>query len=234
MGTFSLISCRRSHPLCLLALILKWRTEPNREKQRGYWKINTLNLCEALPLSILFDVLGVPKEKAIPLTVPGLLPLFGGREPKTHPRRWGWGEARSDKSSTITPWWSTPLQYSCLENPMDRGAWWAAVHGVAKSQTRLSNFTFTLHFHALEKEMATHSSVLVWRIPGTGEPGGLLSMGSHRVGHNWSNLAAAAGVPFKPKIPVRRTVEICPFSFDSKKSLTEGEGNKTTAERGVA
>ena len=77
-----------------------------------------------------------------------------------------------------------PLQYSCLENPMGRGAWWAAVHGVAKSQTRLSNFTFTFHFHALEKEMATHSSVLAWRIPGTGGPGALLSMGSHRVGHN--------------------------------------------------
>jgi len=75
-----------------------------------------------------------------------------------------------------------PLQYSCLENPMERGAWWAAVHEVAKSQTRLSNFTFTFHFHALEKEMATHSSVLAQRIPGTGEPGGLLSMGSHRVG----------------------------------------------------
>ena len=59
----------------------------------------------------------------------------------------------------------TPLQYSCLENPMDRGAWWAAVHGVAKSQTRLSDFTFTFHFHALDKEMATHSSVLAWRIP---------------------------------------------------------------------
>ena len=67
----------------------------------------------------------------------------------------------------------TPLQYSCLENPMDGGAWWAAVHGVLKSRTRLSNFTFTFHFHALEKEMATHSSVLAWRIPGTGEPGGL-------------------------------------------------------------
>ena len=78
----------------------------------------------------------------------------------------------------------TPLQYSCLENPMDRGAWWAAVHGVAKSQTRLSDFTFTSHFHALEKEMATHSSVLAWRIPGTGEPGGLLSVGSHRVRHD--------------------------------------------------
>ena len=70
----------------------------------------------------------------------------------------------------------TPLQYSCLENPMDRGAWWAAVHGVAKSRTRLSNFTFTFHFHALEKEMATHSSVLAWRIPGIEEPGGLPSM----------------------------------------------------------
>ena len=86
----------------------------------------------------------------------------------------------------------TPLQYSCLENPMDGGAWKAAVHGVAKSRTRLSNFTFTFHFHALEKEMATHSSVLAWRIPGTEEPGGLLSMGSHRVRHDWSDLAAAA------------------------------------------
>ena len=76
----------------------------------------------------------------------------------------------------------TPLQYSCLENPVDGGAWWAAVHEVTKSRTRLSNFTF--HFHALEKEMATRSSVLAWRIPGTGEPGGLPSMGSHRVGHD--------------------------------------------------
>ena len=67
---------------------------------------------------------------------------------------------------------------------MDGGAWWAAVHGVAKSRTRLSDFTFTFHFHALEKEMAAHSSVLAWRIPGTGEPGGLPSMGSHRVGHD--------------------------------------------------
>ena len=78
----------------------------------------------------------------------------------------------------------TPLQYSCLENPMDGGAWWAMVHGVAKSWTRLSAFTFTFHFHALEEETATHSSVLAWRIPGRGEPGGLQSMGSHRVGHN--------------------------------------------------
>ena len=78
----------------------------------------------------------------------------------------------------------TPLQYSGLENPMDGGAWWAAVHGVSKSRIRLSDFTFTSHFQALEKEMATHSSVLALRIPGTGEPGGLPSMGSHRVGHN--------------------------------------------------
>ena len=85
----------------------------------------------------------------------------------------------------------SPLQYFCLENPMDGGAWWAAVHVVMKSLTRLSDFTFTFHFHALEKEMATHSSVLAWRIPGMGEPGGLPSMGLHRVGHDWSDLAAA-------------------------------------------
>ena len=78
----------------------------------------------------------------------------------------------------------TPLQYSCLESPMDGGAWQAAVHRVAKSQTLLSDFTFTFHFHALEKEMATHSSVLAWKIPGMGEPGGLPSMGLHRVRHD--------------------------------------------------
>ena len=78
----------------------------------------------------------------------------------------------------------TSLQYSCLENPMDGGVWWATVHGVARSWTLLSDFIFTFHFHALEKEMATHSSVLAWRIPGTGEPGGLPSIGSHRVGHD--------------------------------------------------
>ena len=93
----------------------------------------------------------------------------------------------------------TPLQYSCLENPMDGGAWWATVHGVAKSRVRLSDFTFTFHFHALEKEMAIHSSVLAWRIPGTGEPGWLPSLGSHRVGHNWSNLAAAAALIARAK-----------------------------------
>ena len=77
-----------------------------------------------------------------------------------------------------------PLQYSCLENPMDRGAWWAAVHGIARSQTQLSTFILFFHFHALDKEMATHSSVLAWRIPEMGEPGGLPSLGLHRVGHD--------------------------------------------------
>ena len=92
------------------------------------------------------------------------------------------------KKIMLDNWWyifgednGTPLQHSCLENPMDEGAWWAAVHGVTKSWTRLSDFTFTFHFHALEKEMATHSSVLTWRIPGTGEPGRLPSVGLHRV-----------------------------------------------------
>ena len=78
----------------------------------------------------------------------------------------------------------TPFQHSCLKNPMDGGTWWAAVHGVAKSWTRLGDFPFTFHFRALEKEMATHSSVLAWRIPGMGKPGGLPSMGSHRVRHD--------------------------------------------------
>ena len=102
----------------------------------------------------------------------------------------------------------TPLQYSCLENPMDRWAWWAAVHGVAKSQIGLSDFTLTFHFHALEKEMATHSSVLAWRIPETGEPGGLPSMGLHRVRHDWSDLAAAAAT-----YHIRRgTFELCVYT----------------------
>ena len=113
-------------------------------------------------------------------------------------------ESKSEKFSSQEKkfchyvWWrvgegnGNPLQYSCLENPMDGGAWRAAVHGVAEGQTRLSNFTFAFHFPALEKEMATDSSVLAWRIPRMVEPGGLPSLGSHRVGHDWSDLAAAA------------------------------------------
>ena len=104
-----------------------------------------------------------------------------------------WGHEESDTTEQLHFHFSlscigegngSPLQCSCLENPRDGGPWWAAVHEVAKSQTRLSDFTFTFHFHALEKEMAAHSSVLAWRIPGTGEPGGLPSMGSHRVGQD--------------------------------------------------
>ena len=92
-----------------------------------------------------------------------------------------------------------PLQYSCLASPLHGGAWWAAVHGVARSQTRLGNFTFTFHFPALEKEMATHSSVLAWRIPGTGEPGGLPSRVAQR--HDWSDLAAAAAACWVSTLP---------------------------------
>ena len=94
----------------------------------------------------------------------------------------------------------TPLQYSCLENPKGGGAWWAVVHGVAKSWTRLSDFPFTFLVHALEKDTETHSSVLAWRIPGTGEPGGLPSLGSHRVRHDWSDLAAAAAAAAKERM----------------------------------
>ena len=104
-----------------------------------------------------------------------------------------WGRTESDMTerlhfhfsfSCIGEGKGNPLQCSCLENPRDVGAWWAAIYGVAQSRTRLSVFTLTFHFHALENKMATHSSVLAWRIPGTAEPGGLPSMGLHRVGHD--------------------------------------------------
>ena len=124
-----------------------------------------------------------------------------------NPMDWGlvgcgpWGRKESDTTEQLHFHFSlsrtgegngNPLQYSHLENPMDGGAWRVAVHGVAKSRTQLRDFTLTFHFHAWEKEMATHSSVLAWRIPGTEEPSGLPSMGLHRVGHDWSDLAAAA------------------------------------------
>ena len=96
---------------------------------------------------------------------------------------------------------------------MGRGACCATVHGVAKSRTRPSNFTFTFHFSALEKEMATHSSTLAWRIPGTGEPGGLPSMGSHRVRHDRSNLAAAAGMGVRSR-PLKQSGVILVISHD--------------------
>ena len=123
---------------------------------------------------------------------------------KSHGRRslvgcspWGcWGSDTTEwlhfhfSLSCIGEGNGNPLHHSCLENPTDGGAWWAAVHGVAKSWTRLSDFTFSFHFHTLEKEIATHSNVLAWRIPGTVEPGGVPSVGSHRVGHDRSDLAA--------------------------------------------
>ena len=113
----------------------------------------------------------------------------------------------------------TPLVYSCLGNPTDRGAWWAAVHGVAKSRTRLSDFTLTFHFHSL-KEMATHSSVLAWRIPGKGEPGGLPSMGSHGVRHDWRDLAAAAAA-----CPLKRS-ELSQESLTNACVATEQDGGQ--------
>ena len=96
----------------------------------------------------------------------------------------GWGYGTKVQEERDICLHMAPHSSTRLENPRDGGAWWAAVHGVVKSWTRLSDFTFTFYFHALEKEMATHSSVLAWRIPGTGEPGGLLSLGSHRAGQD--------------------------------------------------
>ena len=132
---------------------------------------------------------------------------------------------------------------------MDRGVWWAAVHGVAKSRTRLSDSTFTFHFHASEKEMETHSSVLAWRIPGGREPGGLPSMGSHRVGHDWSDLAAAAGdtsgkepvcqwgdmrLGFDPwigKFPWRRAWQPIPVFLLGQNSMDRGAWRATESHR---
>ena len=123
----------------------------------------------------------------------------------------------------------TPLQYSCLENPMDGGAWWAAVHGVTKSWTRLSDFIFTFHFPALEKAMATHSSVLAWRIPGMGEPGGLPSMGSHRVRYDWGDLAAVAAYSVNINIQQFKLVNIYWDASVSTEihNVKEVETNKT-------
>ena len=144
------------------------------------------NICKGLFCHAIFDFRNWLKDDSLsplPYSNTCLCCLSGEISSHYHVCRWlvvGFGEGSG-----------TPLQYSCLENLMDGGAWWAAVHGVAQSWTQLSDFTFTFHFHAWEKETATHSSVLAWRIPGTGEPGGLPSMGSHRVGHDCSDLAAA-------------------------------------------
>ena len=139
------------------------------------------------------------QEERVEMSIPSFVLLFI--------RLWSWSSSALDHSDALNS--NFPFIWKCLkdlswrrqwrptpvllpENPMDGGAWWAVVHGVAISQTQLSDFIFTFQFHALENEMATHSSVLAWRIPGTGEPGGLPSMGSQRVGHKWSDLAAAA------------------------------------------
>ena len=128
----------------------------------------------------------------------------------------------------------SPLQSSRLENPMDGGAWWAAVHGVTQSGTRLSDFTFTFHFHALEKEMAPHSSVLAWRIPGTGEPGGLPSMGLHRVKHDWSDLAAAACNGIENNLPDRNILNYGSkfrefhWHFSDSLQITDKDGYQPT------
>ena len=133
----------------------------------------------------------------------------------------------------LSPFSGTPLQYSCLENPMGGGAWWATVHGVAKSRTRLRDFTFTFHFPALEKKMATHSSVLAWRIPGTGEPGGLASVGSHRVRHDWSDLGAAAASIFQTQIRIKFSgnpeIKTHHFCIDVH-SLVGGKSKKRASE----
>ena len=113
-----------------------------------------------------------------------------------------------------------PLWYSCLGNPMDGGAWWATVHGVVKSQTWLSDFTFTFHFDALEKEMAAHSSIPAWRIPRTEEPGGLPPMGLHGVGHNWRDLAVAAITLFKQQQQEKSTGNRITQSICRKKIMT--------------
>ena len=139
------------------------------------------------------------QEERVEMCIPSFVLLFIGL--------WSWSSSALDHSDSLNS--NSPFTWKCLKDlsrrrqwhptpvllpgsPTDGGSWWAAVHGVATSLTRLSDFTFTFHFHVLEKETATHSSVLAWRIPGTAEPGGLPSMGSHGVRYNRRDLAAAA------------------------------------------
>ena len=143
------------------------------------WNLLAMEWCsQSPPGEMVSSVLLAARSTSTQTQI--VLQLHSQTACKTH----GWSSNTGPRRPLSWSSNGTPLQYSCLENPMDGGAWWAAVHGAAKSRTRLSDFTFTFHFHALEKEMATHSSVLAWRIPGTGQPGGLPSMGSHRVGHD--------------------------------------------------
>ena len=137
---------------------------------------------EGLMLTLKLQYSGHLMRRADSLKKTPILEKIEGRR-KRGQQRMRWVDGITDSMDTSL----SKLQ----KLVMDRKAWRAAVHGVAKSQTRLSDFTFALHFHALEKEMATHSSIPAWRIPGMGEPGGLPSMGLHRVRHDWSDLAAA-------------------------------------------
>ena len=120
---------------------------------------------------------------------------------------------------------------------MDGGAWWAAVHGIAQSRTRLSDFTFTFHLHALEKEMATHPSALAWRIPGTGEPGGLPSTGSHRVGHDRGDSAAAAAKESRERSHRGRSIRMRSAPGDggrgSRRAVCQGGSTALTAGRSL-
>ena len=144
-----------NHPLTRKCLGFKW-ADVGR------------NACFLSPLLSFLKTLPLVEARVVPLVYVLVLPLSSPIRP----------------NSQLSTAEKTMAAHSCLENPMDGGAWYAAVHGVTKSWRRLSDFTFTFHFPALEKEMATHSSVLAWRVPGTGGPGGLPSMGSHRVGHD--------------------------------------------------
>ena len=128
--------------------------------------------------------MGFSRQAYSPIPSPGDLPNPGIKAGSPALQADALPSKPPGKCYIVSSHYGNPLQYSCLTNPMDGGAWWAAVHGVSKSRTRPSDFTFTFHFHALEKEMATHSSVVAWRIPGMAEPGGLPSMGLHRVGHD--------------------------------------------------
>ena len=178
-----------------LAWKIPWVEEPDRLRSMGSLGVRH---DWATSLSLFTFMHWRRKWHPTPVLLPG---KFHGRRSLVGCRLWGHTELDTTERlhfhfslSCIGEGNGNPLQCSWLENPRDGGAWWAAVYGVTQSWTRLSDFTFTFHFPALEKEMAPHSSVLAWRIPGTGEPGGLPSMGSHRVRHDWSDLAAAAEV----------------------------------------
>ena len=175
-----LLYCIRE-PSCLIYLYVERRDEGWCEKRGGLLYSFHLIMSASCECQVFWPLLPPWETLHIPYSIrklPHMKVLISVW--------WLLGKAVGEGNGTL-------LQYSCLGKPMDGGAWWAAAHGIAKSWTWLSDFPFTFHFHALEKEMATHSSVLAWRIPGMGEPDELLSLGSHRVGYEWCNLAAAAG-----------------------------------------